>query len=72
MAKTSSNRGALGAIYLVAFIDMLGFGIIIPVIRDYTILLTELSGYATKNYALLSGVLMASYSFFQFLDGQVS
>ncbi len=62
-----SRKASLGSIYLVAFIDMLGFGTIIPVIRDFTILLADNSGYSAEWYALYSGALMSAYSLFQFI-----
>jgi len=54
------------SIYIVVFLDMLGIGIMIPVIRDFTEFLVIESGYKTTNYATFAGVLMASYSLFQF------
>jgi MFS family permease len=46
---------------------MLGFGIIIPVIRDLTEILVNNSGYSPDYYAFYAGILMASYSFFQLI-----
>lgn len=64
---TREKKAGLGPIYLVIFLDMLGFGTIIPVIRDFTKLLVENSSMNTTDYATLSGILMSSYSIFQFV-----
>lgn len=63
----AKNKKHLWPVYLVVFIDMLGFGMIIPVIRDYTQYLVENTPIETSSYATYSGILMASYSFFQFI-----
>ena len=63
----SSKKAKLGPIYLVAFLDLLGFGTIIPVIRDLTESMVNLSGFETTAYATYAGILMASYSLFQFI-----
>ena len=52
---------------MVAFIDMLGFGVIIPVLRDFTRFLADASNYQSIEHATLSGILMASYSLAQFI-----
>lgn len=65
MSNNQSVR--LGSIYLVAFLDMLGFGVIIPVIRDFTLELSRAGGVGWASPPVLSGILMASYSLFQFL-----
>ena len=64
MARIRKN--SLSGIYLVVFLDVLGFGIIIPVIRDLTIFLSD-SSALSLDHAALSGVLMSCYSFAQFL-----
>ncbi len=60
------NSRAVYSIYLVAFLDMLGFGVIIPVIRDITIFLSKESYLDGIGTAVLSGVLMSCYSLGQF------
>lgn len=65
--ERQKKNTSLLPLYLVVFLDVLGFGIIIPVIRDYTELLAIMSNYESQNFAFLSGVLMTSYSLFQFL-----
>lgn len=57
----------LWPIFIVVFFNMLGFGMIIPVIRDLTEILVNNSGYNPNYYAVYAGVLMASYSFFQLI-----
>ena len=57
---------SLSGIYMVVFLDILGFGIIIPIIRDMTITLADFS-QLKFNYAVLSGILMSSYSLAQFI-----
>ena len=60
------KKSSLSGIYLVVFLDVLGFGIIIPVIRDLTIFLSD-SSALSLDHATLSGILMSCYSFAQFL-----
>ena len=50
---------AMGILFLAVFIDLLGFGIIIPILPLWT---TENLGYNSIVY----GILVASYSFAQF------
>src|SRR5262245_34857444 len=67
-----SNRSALLIVFLVVFIDLLGFGIVLPLLPLYaTELLTPLipgddARAATLRGALL-GFLMASFSLMQFI-----
>lgn len=63
--ETSENNErkqipAMGILFLAVFIDLLGFGIIIPILPIWT---TVNLGYNSIVY----GVLVASYSFMQFL-----
>lgn len=69
MDKKSSGKGkySLGPIYLVIFLDMLGFGTIIPVIRDMTIDLQKSNIFSVFSDEVLAGILMASYSLSQFI-----
>lgn len=57
----------LWPLFIVVFLNMLGFGIIIPVIRDLTEILVNNSGYDSRYYAFYAGILMASYSLFQLI-----
>jgi MFS family permease len=61
------NKNRLWPIFLVVFLNMLGFGIIIPIIRDLTEILVINSNLNSNYFAIYSGILMASYSFFQFI-----
>ncbi|MCS6985807.1 MAG: MFS transporter [Leptospiraceae bacterium] len=58
-------------IYLVIFLDMLGFGTIIPVIRDLTRELVQMSDLNEDHAEIYGGLLMASYSFAQFLASPI-
>ena len=71
MSQSKHNKISLGGIYLIAFIDMLGFGIIIPVLRDFTTLLAKNSQLEWVGVALLSGILMSSYSIAQFFAAPI-
>ncbi len=67
MNNVPVKKISLFPIYMVAFIDMLGFGVIIPVLRDFTRFLADASNYQSIEHATLSGILMASYSLAQFI-----
>src|SRR5947207_13620772 len=67
-----SNRAALGIVFLVVFIDLLGFGIVLPLLPLYaTKLLEPLFPGSTQQAemfrGLLLGLLMSSFSAMQFL-----
>src|SRR5947208_4577272 len=66
-----SNRSALLIVFLVVFIDLLGFGIVLPLLPLYaTDLLLPLFGDEPGSHVLRGGILgtlMASFSFMQFL-----
>lgn len=62
-----NKKASIGPVLLTIFLDMLGFGTIIPIIRDITIELTRNSSFWIKNPEMASVILMASYAFFQFL-----
>jgi MFS family permease len=66
-AAPTSNRSALLIVFLVVFIDLLGFGIVLPLLPRFT---DELVGRlpGLRPYAgPLIGLLMASFSLMQFL-----
>ncbi len=69
-APAASNRSALFIVFLVVFIDLLGFGIVLPmlpVIADtYVKTILGASG-DPKVEGLIIGLLMASFSLMQFL-----
>ncbi len=53
------RRSPLAIVFLTVFIDLLGFGIVLPLIPYYA------EGYRASPFAI--GLLMSSYSFMQFL-----
>jgi DHA1 family tetracycline resistance protein-like MFS transporter len=66
----SSNRSALLIVFLVVFIDLLGFGIVLPMLP--VIANTYVAGFLGENgdpkvAGLVIGLLMASFSLMQFL-----
>ena len=63
---SENKKSNLYLIYFIVFLDILGFGIIIPIIRDITIFLSEKSKL-TMEPVTLSGILMSSYSLAQFI-----
>jgi MFS family permease len=66
--EKSQNRSQLIFIFLVVFIDLLGVGIVLPLLPFYVKLIEESSpAWMANNHALIVGALTASYSLFQFL-----
>lgn len=62
---TDASKGALLVLFLVTFIDMIGFGIVIPFI---TYLVEDITPASQGgNVGIYVGLLMASYSLAQFL-----
>ncbi|MCS6882853.1 MAG: MFS transporter [Oscillochloridaceae bacterium] len=63
-----SNRASLAFIFLTIFIDLLGVGIVLPLLPFYVKLIEETgTPWLAANHALIVGALTASYSLFQFL-----
>jgi len=63
-----SNRASLVFIFLTVFIDLLGVGIVLPLLPFYVKLIEETgTPWLAANHALIVGALTASYSLFQFL-----
>jgi MFS family permease len=58
---TPPRRGSLAVIFLTVFIDLLGFGMVIPLLPIYA------RQFAADESGLLIGLLMASFSAMQFL-----
>lgn len=56
------GKSGLFVVYLVIFLDMLGFGVLIPVIRDLTQYLVKQSGLGWPSPEIYMGILMAVYS----------
>ncbi|HRP69211.1 MAG TPA: MFS transporter, partial [Turneriella sp.] len=58
-------------VYLVIFLDMLGFGVLIPVVRDLTQALVVHSGLSWPRPEVYMGILMAVYSGSQMLSAPI-
>jgi MFS transporter, DHA1 family, tetracycline resistance protein len=69
-AAPTSNRSALLIVFLVVFIDLLGFGIVLPLLPrigdDYIAVIIP-GGKQAPMGGLIIGLLMASFSLMQFL-----
>lgn len=59
------NRLGTGIVFLVVFVDLLGFGLVLPLLPVYAKHL--MAGYSATLQAVLLGVLMTSFSLMQFL-----
>lgn len=59
------------AVYLVVFLDMLGFGVMIPAIRDLTTVLVRNSGMSWPSPEIFMGLLMAAYSGSQMISAPI-
>ena len=67
-----SRKSAMGIVFLVVFIDLLGFGIVLPLLPLYVFhLLRPVFGDQPKMIGPVLGVLMASFSFMQFIFAPV-
>src|SRR5436305_1412773 len=60
-----SNKTALFVVFLVVFIDLLGFGIVLPLMPRYAD--DYLRGYSDWEKGVVIGVLYSSFSLMQFL-----
>lgn len=65
------KKSAYFTVYLVIFLDMLGFGILIPVVRDLTQILVANSGLGWPRPEIYMGILMASYSGAQMVSSPI-
>lgn len=64
----NKNRSQLIFIFLTVFVDLLGVGIVLPLLPFYVKLIEESSpAWMAANHALIVGALTASFSLFQFL-----
>jgi DHA1 family tetracycline resistance protein-like MFS transporter len=61
---SGNRRPALGFIFITLLLDVIGFGIIIPVIPKF---ISELTNSDLSNASMISGWLMFSFSIMQFL-----
>ncbi|OYX62961.1 MAG: hypothetical protein B7Y89_07000 [Novosphingobium sp. 32-60-15] len=68
MADTSSNRASFGIVFAIVLIDMLGFGIVTPVLPGLIIDLTRVDIGTAAEYA---GWLGAGYAVMQFVFAPV-
>jgi MFS transporter, DHA1 family, tetracycline resistance protein len=66
MSVSPSSKLTLACILLTIFLDMLGYGIVLPVLPA---LIGELTGGTNAQAAVLGGYLVFSYSLMQFLFG---
>lgn len=66
MSVSPNSRLTLACILLTIFLDMLGYGIVLPVLPA---LIGELTGGTNAQAAVLGGYLVFSYSLMQFLFG---
>lgn len=57
----TASRGSLGVIFLTVFIDLLGFGIVLPLLPIYA------KSFGTDVHGVELGLLMASFSLMQFM-----
>jgi MFS family permease len=65
-AAPASNRGAMLTVFLVVFIDLLGFGIVLPLLPRYADgLIPADASEATKG--LVYGLILSSFSAMQFI-----
>src|SRR5262245_63942045 len=74
MTETPANQGsqaapraALLTVFLVVFIDLLGFGIVLPLLPRYSEKLLEPAGIERQLHGLVTGCLLAVFSLMQFL-----
>ncbi|HTA61488.1 MAG TPA: TCR/Tet family MFS transporter [Bacteroidia bacterium] len=65
---SKKREAALGFIFITVLIDVIGFGIIIPVIPK---LITQLTGGTLSDASLYGGLLMFAFSIMQFLFSPV-
>jgi DHA1 family tetracycline resistance protein-like MFS transporter len=61
------RRGSLFVIFLTVFIDLLGFGIVLPLLPIYAKLLPAMQEFTKEQQGLILGLLMSSFSAMQFL-----
>lgn len=65
------KKSGFFAVYFVVFLDMLGFGVLIPVVRDLTTALVHNSQLAWPVPEVYMGILMAVYSGAQMLSAPI-
>jgi MFS family permease len=65
----AAPKGALLTVFLVVFIDLLGFGIVLPLLPRYADV--YLAGYSDAGKGAVIGVLFSSFSLMQFMFSPV-
>lgn len=65
MSNSGPNKGSLSVIFLTVFIDLLGFGMVVPLLPIYA------NQFTLDESGLQLGLLMASFSAMQFLFAPV-
>src|SRR5215217_4068248 len=63
----AARQGALLTVFLVVFIDLLGFGIVLPLLPQYAKELLEPLGYSRQLQGWIIGSLLSVFSLMQFL-----
>jgi MFS family permease len=63
----SPPKGALLTVFLVVFIDLLGFGIVLPLLPRYSDKLLDPAGADRQLHGLVTGCLLAVFSLMQFI-----
>ena len=65
----SPGKGSLFVIFLTVFIDLLGFGMVLPLLPIYSLHIAEERGWQEGDWqiGLVIGLLMSSFSLMQFL-----
>jgi MFS transporter, DHA1 family, tetracycline resistance protein len=63
----SASRAALLTVFLVVFIDLLGFGIVLPLLPRYADRLLEPSGVSRQLHGWVIGGLLSVFSLMQFI-----
>ena len=66
-APAAPRRGSLLVIFLTVFIDLLGFGIVLPLLPIYAKHFAELHALSAQQTGWLIGLLMSSFSAMQFI-----
>ncbi|MES1213303.1 MAG: MFS transporter [Singulisphaera sp.] len=61
------RRSALLIIFLTVFIDLLGFGMVLPLLPIYGQHFAEMHGFDERQIGMIVGLLMSSFSAMQFL-----
>lgn len=67
MTSSSATKSSLLVLFLVVFIDLLGFGIVLPLLPIYADELLPSGQYSAAAQGWMIGLLMASFSAMQFL-----